>query len=192
MRLRNAATIGLSLLLIGALFLAFGGIRMAPRPAALVIETATGAAVVAFSALLLAFGRGRSMLGRPTAWLVGASLLVPVVLLVWKIYWSTRYPDMSVTWPTRPGFRCLRLSLILGVIALSALAFVRRRSDPVHPRALGLALGAAAGAGTWVLVDLWCPVAFIPHLLLGHVLPLIVLATLGVVLGRTILGIGER
>jgi hypothetical protein len=132
------------------------------------------------------------MLGRPTAWLVGVSLLVPVVLLAWKIFWSTQYPDMSAVWPTRPGFRCLRLSLILGVVALSALVFVRRRSDPVHPRALGLALGVAAGACTWVLVDLWCPVAYLPHLLLGHVLPVVVLATLGVVLGRAILGIGAH
>jgi hypothetical protein len=35
----------------------------------------------------------------------------------------------------------------------------------------------------WLLVDLWCPVAYFPHLVLGHVLPIIVLALLGAWIG---------
>jgi hypothetical protein len=44
---------------------------------------------------------------------------------------------------------------------------------------LGAAIGAAAGAWSWTLTDLWCPVAYVPHLLLGHVLPVALLAIAG-------------
>jgi hypothetical protein len=40
-------------------------------------------------------------------------------------------------------------------------------------------------AGT--LVDLWCPIAFVPHVLLGHILPLVVVAMVGVWAGRRLL-----
>ena len=53
-------------------------------------------------------------------------------------------------------------------------------------------MGLAAGAWGWVVVDLWCPVAYIPHLLLGHVLPLIVLAGVGALLGRAFLSLRSR
>ena len=36
---------------------------------------------------------------------------------------------------------------------------------------------------TWMLVDLWCPVAYVGHLLLGHVLPIAVFATIGAAAG---------
>jgi hypothetical protein len=41
----------------------------------------------------------------------------------------------------------------------------------------------------WVLVDLWCPVAYLPHLLLGHVLPLALAVGAGAMLGRFVLGL---
>ncbi len=64
---------------------------------------------------------------------------------------------------------------------------MRRFSDPTHPVLSGAALGAAAGAFSAFLVDLWCPVAYLPHLLLGHVLPLLTLTAVGAVLGRWVL-----
>ena len=45
-------------------------------------------------------------------------------------------------------------------------------------------MGFAAGACAWVAVDLWCPVACVPPLVLGHLLPLLVLAGAGALLGR--------
>ena len=47
-------------------------------------------------------------------------------------------------------------------------------------------MGFAAGACAWVAVDLWCPVAYVPHVLLGHVLPLFVLAGAGALLGQAL------
>jgi hypothetical protein len=56
----------------------------------------------------------------------------------------------------------------------------------------GAAFGAGAGLGSAVLVDLWCPVSYVPHLLLGHVLPIAVLAAAGACLGARILGALRR
>jgi hypothetical protein len=83
----------------------------------------------------------------------------------------------------------LRLSGLLSLAPMIGALWLRRGSDPVHPRAAGAALGAAIGAGTWVLVDLWCPVAYVPHLLLGHVLPLLLIILCGAALGGPLLGL---
>ena len=44
---------------------------------------------------------------------------------------------------------------------------------------------AAVAAGA--LVDLWCPVAYLPHVLLGHILPLAIAAAFGAWAGRRLL-----
>jgi hypothetical protein len=62
----------------------------------------------------------------------------------------------------------------------------------VRPALNGAVMGLAAGACAWVAVDLWCPVAYVPHLLLGHVLPLLVLAGAGALLGHTVLSLRRR
>jgi hypothetical protein len=41
-------------------------------------------------------------------------------------------------------------------------------------------------------VDLWCPVAYVPHLVLGHLLPLFVLAGAGALLGQALLSLLRR
>jgi hypothetical protein len=48
-------------------------------------------------------------------------------------------------------------------------------------------MGFAAGAYAWFVVDLWCPVAYVPHLLIGHLLPLFLLAGAGALLGKALL-----
>ena len=61
----------------------------------------------------------------------------------------------------------------------------------MHPVTSGAASGVAAGAGAWAMIDLWCPVAYPPHLLLGHVLPIVLLTVVGAVLGGRLLGVGR-
>jgi hypothetical protein len=55
-----------------------------------------------------------------------------------------------------------------------------------------MAMGVAAGAWAWAAVDVWCPVAYMPHLLLGHVLPVIAVAGVGALFGRTFLSLRPR
>jgi hypothetical protein len=111
----------------------------------------------------------------------------PIALLAWKVGYSAQFEHGIDQWPTRIGFKCLRLSLAIGIIPLTVLLFARRGTDPTHPRTLGFAMGMALGLCANELVDLWCPVAYIPHLLLGHILPAVLLGTVGALLGGRLL-----
>ena len=81
------------------------------RPVWLVVATAGGALGVAATAVWLALGRGRSMLGRSPRWLLYGGVLIPISLLAWKVGCSLAFGDAMVAWPERPGERCLSLSL---------------------------------------------------------------------------------
>ena len=116
------------------------------------------------------------------------ALAAPLVLLAWKVGVTVPFgPEMTVPWPGRPGFRCLGLSLAMAAPVLVALLVMRRRSDPVHPGIAGAALGMTAAVAAGAFVDLWCPVAYLPHVLLGHILPLALGAAFGAWAGRRLL-----
>jgi hypothetical protein len=171
------------------LFTLVGGARIGPRPVGLIAMTALGTAAIAAVALFAAVGRGTSMLGRSRRRLLGTALVVPVAFLIWKVAASSSVPHMLDPWPDRSGVRCFALTALFATWPLVALGWERRSSDPVHPRALGLTLGVAAGAAAAVLVDLWCPVGHVPHLLTGHVAPMLVLGGLGALVGARVLGV---
>jgi hypothetical protein len=169
------------------LFGLLGGAEQGPRPLPLVLLTGLGTFGLAAIALWGALGRGGRTLGRPRAWLLVMALVPCALLPLCKLGFSMLYPNMLQAWPTRPGFRCFGLSLLLGLVPLLALLLARRGGDPVHPRTLGAALGAAGGLWAATLVDLWCPVAFPLHVVLGHVLPALLVAALGAVAGARLL-----
>lgn len=170
------------------IFAHFGGIRTYDRPTPLLVWTCLGWSVATSVAAAFAVARGRSALGRSTASLVILVAAMPLVLLAWKIGVTLPFgPDMRTPWAGRLGFRCLGLSVAMAAPLLAALLVMRRRSDPVHPAVTGAALGITAGVAAGTLVDLWCPVAYVPHLLLGHILPLVIAAVLGAWAGRRLL-----
>ena len=154
----------------------------------LVATTAGGALGVAAAAVWLALWRGRSMLGRSRNSLLYGSALIPIGLFAWKVTWSLAFGYPMIAWPERPGLKCLVLSLLIAIGPLLAFLAVRRKA-PLRPALNGASMGVAAGACAWVAVDLWCPVASVPHLLLGHVLPLCILAAIGAVLGDAFLSL---
>lgn len=175
-----------------ALFWAFDGARLAPRPLPLVITTATSALLVALVALWLGLSRGRSSVGR-SRWLLWLTLLLtPLVLLALKVGASAEVAGMVRRWPERPGFRCFYLSCGCLAAPLVAFFWARRRTVSAHASLRGAAAGAAIGAVIWVLVDLNCPVAYAPHLLLGHVLPLLLATLVGAGLGEPVLSLRRR
>jgi hypothetical protein len=172
----------------GAIFVQLGGLRQYDRPTMLVVASSLGWSVIASAAVWIGVRRGGSTLGRSTASLLRLIVAAPLVLLAWKVGVTVPFgPQMLAPWPERPGFRCLWLSLAMAVPLLVTFVAVRRRSDPVHPGLAGAALGVAAGVAAGTLVDLWCPVAFVPHVLLGHILPILVVAALGAWAGRRFL-----
>ncbi len=171
------------------LFALVGGPRTGPRPLGLVATTALGTSAIAAWALFEAFGRGPSMLGRTRGRLFAIAVIAPVAFLIWKVAASSYVPHMMDPWPTRPGLRCFAVTTLFAAWPLVALGWERWGSDPVHPRAMGLALGVAAGAAAALPVDLWCPVGHVPHLLTGHVAPMLLLGGLGALLGARVLGV---
>jgi hypothetical protein len=127
------------------------------------------------------------MLGRSSLALCVVALVTPLALLFWKVVWSAQYPGGLDPWAGRIGFKCLWLTQLMGIFPLLALLFARRRTDPTHPRIAGLSAGASVGLCVALFVDMWCPVAYVPHFLLGHMLPIALLAVAGLLLGKVLL-----
>jgi hypothetical protein len=184
---RAAWIVGGALLLSMVAFIGLGGVRMTDRATPLVIGTVGGTATIAALALWAALGRGRTMLGRSSSLLTAVVIASPIALLAWKVLWSAQYDHGIDRWPSRLGLKCLAISLALGALPLGALLFSRRGTDAVHPGRAGLGIGVGIGLAAATLVDAWCPVAYLPHLLLGHLLPLSLLGALGLFLGRKML-----
>jgi len=174
-----------------AIFFLEGGVRVTSRPPSLVALTSLGTAVIVGVGMWVLFTRGRSVLGRPGSRLLVAALASSVLFVAWRYRVSAAYGLVDV-WPERPGFRCLGLSILTGALPLLGALLSWRRSVPVSPVTTGAAFGAGAGLGSALLVDLWCPVSYLPHLLLGHLLPIAVLALLGGVLGSRLLRVWAR
>ena len=178
---------------VGALAIFFleGGVRLTSRPPSLVALTSVGTAAIVGSGMWLVFTRGRSVLGRPVPWLLATAVVSSLAFIAWRYGVSLLYAHTD-SWPERPGFRCLGLSIATGALPLLGALLSWRRVVPVSPVATGAAFGAGAGLGSALLVDLWCPVSYLPHLLLGHLLPIGVLALLGGILGSRLLRIWWR
>jgi negative regulator of sigma F NrsF-like protein len=181
--------------IVGAFVIFFleGGVRVMSRPPSLVALSSLGTAAIVGTGMWMLLTRGRSALGRPVSWLLASALLASVLFVAWRYGVSALYGDAQIArWPARPGFRCLALSVITGALPLLGALLSWRRTIPVSPVATGAAFGAGAGLGSALLVDLWCPVSYLPHLFLGHLLPIGVLALLGGVLGSRLLRLAWR
>lgn len=165
-------------------FFAYGGLREGggPRPVVLILATTIGSALITGLALWLGAGQ-RSMLARPARLLLAVLVGTPVALFAWKVGWSAGFEGAMAEWPERIGIPCLQISMMSGAGPLFALVWLRRQEEPNHPGLLGAAFGVIAGAFAWVVTDLWCPVGHVPHLLLGHVLPLALFALAGAAIG---------
>jgi hypothetical protein len=169
-----------------------GGAHRGPRPLSLLLATVGGGLLLALVATWISVGRGGQMLGRARVWLLSVAAATPLFWVVWKEIWSREFTGMAAPWAGRPGLRCFALTLALALVPLFSLAAVRRASDPAHPRSLGAALGVAAGMYAAVMVDLWCPVGDLRHVLFGHALPVILLGLVGVAIGYRVLAIRRR
>lgn len=116
----------------------------------------------------------------------------PAVLLLASLLLSRWDPALMGLHPEQRSLHCFALTLAAAACPLVGLSRVRRSSDPMHPVASGSALGVACGACAGVMVDLWCPVAAPRHVLVGHILPMGVLALFGAVLGARVIAMRHR
>lgn len=179
-----------TLLLVGgswtialAVFTLAGGPRPSGRPLALLVGTAGGTASIVAVCVWALLLRGRSSLGRSKQLIWPVALGAIPAILFWKVFWSMQFDGALDEWPTRPGLRCLALTLAIAACPLLAFVIVRTSSDPKHPALTGFGAGVGIGAVATLLTDFWCPVAFVPHLLLGHALPVALLGGVGALLG---------
>jgi hypothetical protein len=179
-----------------ALFILFvtGGPELGHRPGILLASTALILAGLAIAITLLALrGFGKSMTGAPTDILIGAAIFSAPVL------WLVELGARLIWIPTvvRPASLvstsiCHACTLAMAAAPLYAMIRLRRHSDFVHPRAMGAALGAAAGAWGAVLIDLHCASNNMLHIAVGHILPTVVLVTIGAFFGAKSLAASSR
>jgi hypothetical protein len=189
-RQRTVATFATAALAVIALFVSVGGPDLVSRPRTYLVCSVMGWMGVAVLATWAAVGRGGSMLGRPRALLVALALAVVPSLVAWALMTQAIWSDLQG--PTEhfaDHCACFAVTLAFAVAGFAGLALVRRGTDPVHPRALGAALGACSGAWASVLIDVHCPLTSTVHILGGHVLPIVALTAIGALVGRRIFGL---
>jgi hypothetical protein len=184
----TALGVGVAALL--GVFFACGGADMETRPPAFLAMTFGGWAVIAAVATWIGAARGGKMLGRSGAILVVATLATGPGLMAWMLLGTSMWPGtVGYDAPLPAHLACLAFVAAMAVGPFVALTLIRRGSDPVHPRATGAALGAVAGAWAGVMGDLHCPVSDALHVGVSHVLPVLLFAAVGVLLGRRVFGL---
>lgn len=188
LRVRAAATYAVCAAVMLGIFELAGGLAHCERPVAITVGVATGAVALAIAATVVGARRGGSMLGRPRWVLLALLAVAPPLVLGWMRAWYPAYVEPF----ERVGVRCLGLALVMAAVLASGLFWLRRSTDAAQPATTGAALGLVAAAWSGALVDLWCPLTNVPHVLVGHVLPLLVCAGAGALVGRVVLRVRRR
>jgi hypothetical protein len=138
-------------------------------------------AIVAGVATWVAFGRGKSMLGRRRSVLVAVS--------VGALIAGAGIVSVGSSWHGAGGSfaRALLMGTLTSTIILVGLVYARRGSELGHPRAAGVALGAASSAWAALLVELNQPECALGVALLAHALPMLFAMALGYALGGRVI-----
>jgi hypothetical protein len=190
---RSALTMALGFVATTAILLAISMPRLRGRPLAYVEVLVLVWTPVAIASTWAGVGRGRSMLGRSPRWLVTTALLTPVVLLLsWipvSLYWPETLSDSS---EGLHHIRCIAATLGLAVGPFVAFARVRRGSDPISPWLTGAAIGTAAAAWGAVTLPLICGFTSPVHMLIGHFLPVLLIAAVGALLGERLVAVRAK
>jgi hypothetical protein len=159
------------------------GVQPHGRPSGYILALFLAWVPIAAVATWAGVSRGRSMLGRPAGWLVAVIVLTPVALMAaWfgiALGWPTILHDAS---GVHQHVVCDIATLAFSVGPLLAFGAVRRRSDPVAPHLTGAAIGTAAAAWAALALHLVCGFTAPLHILLGHILPIALVALVGAVL----------
>ena len=186
------------LVALGVLWLLFGtwaiGIHWGSRSDAWISLSLAGFAACGILGTILVFSRGAWGLGRSRPLLAALSVAIPLGLLLLVVVWGWDGPR-SLDWALVPWSahrQCLLSSLFLGLGPFAGFMWARRNSDPVRPGTTGALRGAAAGSLAGVAMDLHCAQTQVLHLVLGHVLPVGLMALLGAAVGRWLLGMHAR
>ncbi len=184
-----AASLGVSI----AVFFATGGAPHAiGRPAWLFAASALVWGTVAYVSLSTAWRAGIALGASSVTSLAMVIVGAPSVLLVASLAFVWIDPALAHVRPECAWLHCFLLTLAGAACPILGLSRARRSSEPTHPIASGSALGVACGACAGVMVNLWCPDAAPRHVLIGHILPMGLLALLGAMLGARVMAMRSR
>ncbi len=120
--------------------------------------------------LVVALAPGRHGLGAGVTRLMVLGIAAAPLYALTTLGWPLGRFDIPMG-PTG----CLIGSLGLGVTMVAGLAFALRRSVPAAPLARAMLIGATGGAWAGFAMHLHCPACDRPHILIGHVVPIVVL-----------------
>lgn len=158
------------------IFLSVGAFaHSASRPTFATAVITLGLCVLAATSWALVFARRAMPCGPSQNRLSLTTGLIPFVVLGWLAFWQPAAAHAGAP----AGWRCAGLTLAMGFALLAAMLIAYRGSDAIHPRWLGSAFGAVAGAWAAVFAAAWCPLFDLPHTFFGHVLPVLTLAGAG-------------
>lgn len=192
-RARGRAIALASVVIAAVLFFGAGGISHgAGRTTGVAAASIGGWAIIAALSMWAANRRGASATGPSRAWLLAVAVGTPALLLALMVAIVLVVPTAGELHLERFGLDCFSLSLAATLVPFVGLLVLRRGSDAVHPAAAAAALGAASTAAGGVMVELWCPVAALRHVAIGHVLPIVVLAIVGAIVGGAVLRLRWR
>jgi hypothetical protein len=176
-----------------------GGVPTQDRPLGFVVMLELVWLLVAAAATWVGITRGRSMLGRSAASKIAVAAITPVALVVtWLAVAVVWLRDvLPLAWlevmDEAPALQvhtnCALASILYAVGPLLAFLAMRRHRDPVSPRQAGAAIGAVAGAWGAVVHFPFCECTSPLHMALGHVLPVVILAAVGALVGDRALGV---
>jgi hypothetical protein len=174
----------------GALLLALvaHGIRTHGRPVGYMAALAASWLPIAAAATWAGVARGRSMLGRPLSWLYAVVAVTPLAMFAtWAIvalFWPSTFHDAS---GPKQHLICDTATIFLSIGPLLALGAYRRGTALLTPRLAGAAIGTAAAAWAAIVLHLFCGFTRPFHILVGHILPVVLVAWVGSILtARTV------
>jgi hypothetical protein len=178
----SAASIALAMIV----FESIGGLaHSAGRAHALTLLIATGSIALSGVLTWAVLSRGRSSMARAPLALGLAALATPLVVFLWMQLFSGTYAEPF----QRVGYRCLSYCLVMSALPMASFMVLKRGVEPRMPAVLGAAVGAACSAWGGSLIDLWCPLTNAPHVLVGHVAPIVIAILIGALVGHFTLGI---
>jgi hypothetical protein len=172
------------------LSIAIGMPGLRGRPLAYVGSLALAWLLVGAAATWSGVARGGSMLGRGVGWSVAVAALTPVALLATSLALGMAWPQ---TWKDDAGgpahLLCLVGTTAFAFGPLAVFFAVRRSTDPVAPRLTGAAIAAAAGAWGALGIEVHCRYTSPWHVVVGHVLPVALLAVAGMAVGSRLVAV---
>jgi len=187
---RGALVVALGFAEMAVISLAISHPKTWGRPVAYLDTLVVTWTFVALVVTWIGVGRGRSMLGRSPRSYVAMIVATPMLLLVTAIAASMHWPATLADAST--PFR--HAGCVLGTLALAGgpfVAFARLRRGRVarRPELTGAAIATAAAAWGAVALILVCPFTSPVHMVLGHLLPIWLVAALGWVLGERLVAV---